>query len=198
MALSTPEDHIDQAEQLTLLSPEELTKLRRSVSSQPPARRTAPSALRSYGVEMSVEEASLYRRRFFESYPGLKRWHDHVRRSWHCGDTETRTLTGRRRMDVEKLTDRLNAPVQGTATDGLKLALAFLWERRYECPGAMPVLVCHDEVVVECTAEQAVDTKAWLEKAMIEGMNAILRSAGDVRVSVEVEDRIARSWREGG
>jgi hypothetical protein len=47
MALSTPEDHIDQAEQLTLLSPEELTELRRcSVSSQPPAMRTASSEVR--------------------------------------------------------------------------------------------------------------------------------------------------------
>jgi hypothetical protein len=30
-------------------------------------------------------------------------------------------------MDVERLSDRLNAPVQGTAADGLKLALALLW-----------------------------------------------------------------------
>ena len=73
---------------------------------------------------MSLEEAALYRRRFFETYPGLKRWHDHERRAWQRGETETRTLTGRRRMDVERLTDRLNAPVQGTAADGLKLALA--------------------------------------------------------------------------
>jgi len=56
-------------------------------------------------------------------------------------------------MEVEKLTERLNAPVQGTAADGLKLALALLWERRHECLGAVPVLVCHDEVVVECDAE---------------------------------------------
>ena len=29
-------------------------------------------------------------------------------------------LPGRRRMDVGKLTDRFNAPVQGTGADGLK------------------------------------------------------------------------------
>jgi DNA polymerase-1 len=95
-----------------------------------------------------LEEAVLYRRRFFETYPGLKRWHDNERRAWHRNEGETRTLTGRRRMSVERLTDRLNAPVQGTAADGLKLALAFLWKRRDECPGAVPILVCHDEVVV--------------------------------------------------
>jgi hypothetical protein len=47
MALPTPEDHnTDQAEQLTLLSPEEWTELRCSVSSQPPARKTSFSELR--------------------------------------------------------------------------------------------------------------------------------------------------------
>jgi DNA polymerase-1 len=108
------------------------------------------------------------------------------------------TLTGRRRTNVQKLTDRLNAPVQGTGADGLKLALALLWERRSECPGAVPVLVCHDEVVVECTAEQAADVETWLKKAMIEGMEAVLNSTDEVDVPVEVEARTARSWREEG
>jgi DNA polymerase-1 len=155
-------------------------------------------ALKSYGVEMSSEEASLYRRRYFETYPGLKRWHECERRAWLRGNAETRTLIGRRRMDVDKLTNRLNAPVQGTGADGLKLALALLWERRNECPGAVPVPVCHDEVVVECDAEHAANAKAWLEKAMIEGMDAILNKRGGVHVPVEVEARIARSWGERG
>jgi len=99
-------------------------------------------------------------------------------------------------MDVQKLTDRLNAPVQGTAVDGLKLAL--LWERRNECPGAVPVLVCHDEIVIECDAEHAADVKAWLEKAMVEGMDAVINDRDEVHVPVEVEGRIAGSWGEGG
>lgn len=92
----------------------------------------------------------------------------------------------------------LGAPVQGTGADGLKLALALLWERRSECPGAVPILVCHDEVVVECEAERAADARAWLKKAIIEGMDAVLNSMDEVYVSVEVETRIARSWGEGG
>jgi DNA polymerase I-like protein with 3'-5' exonuclease and polymerase domains len=99
-------------------------------------------------------------------------------------------------MDVETLTERLNAPVHETAADGLKLAL--LWERRSECPGAVPVLVCHDEVVVECDAEQAADAKAWLERAMIEGMDTVLNGTDQGQVPVEVKTRIARSWGEGG
>jgi DNA polymerase-1 len=155
-------------------------------------------AFKSYGVEMSLEEASLYRKRFFQTYSGLKRWHDNERRAWQHGETETRTLTGRHRMEVEKLTDRLNAPVQGTAADGLKFALALLWERRDECTGAVPVLVCHDEIVVECDAEQAADAKAWLEGTMIEGMDAVINSTDEADVPVEVDARIASSWSEGG
>jgi DNA polymerase I-like protein with 3'-5' exonuclease and polymerase domains len=84
-----------------------------------------------------------------------------------------------------------------SGADGLKLALALLWERRRKCPGAVSVLICHDEVVVECHAGQAADAKAWLEKAIIDGMDAILNSTGEVHVPVEVESRVASSWGEG-
>jgi DNA polymerase I len=76
----------------------------------------------------------------------------------------------------------------------LKLALALLWERSGECPGAVPVLVCHDEVVVECGAEKVANAKVWLEKAMIEGMEAVLHSMDEVNTPAEVEARIDRSW----
>src|SRR5688572_30101595 len=109
---------------------------------------------------------------------------------------ETQTLTGRRRTNVEKLTDRLNAPVQETAADGLKLALALLWERRDECPEAVPVLVCHDEVVVDCEPEQSAGARVWLEKVMIGGMEAGLNSEDEVDIPIEVEARMATCWGE--
>jgi DNA polymerase-1 len=49
-----------------------------------------------------------------------------------------------------RLLKRLSSPVQGTGAEGLKLALAILYERRDECPGAVPILAVHDEIVVEC------------------------------------------------
>jgi DNA polymerase-1 len=156
-------------------------------------------ALKSYGVEMSPEDAALYRKRFFQTYPGLKRWHDNERRAWQRGGTETRTLTGRRRMDVERLTDRLNAPIQGTGADGLKLALALLWERRGECPSAVPALVCHDEVVVECREDQAEEVARFVKEVMIAGMDEILNTGLDAahpdRVPVDVD--ILESWGDG-
>jgi hypothetical protein len=30
--------------------------------------------------------------------------------------------------------------------------------------------VCHDEVVVECDEDRGEETKRWLEKAMVDGM----------------------------
>jgi DNA polymerase-1 len=99
-------------------------------------------------------------------------------------------------MNIEKLTDRLNAPIQGAAADGLKLALALLWERRSECPGAVPVLLCHDEVVVECDEGDAEKAESWLKKAMIGGMNEVLNGPGieEPRVPVEVETQIGKTW----
>jgi DNA polymerase I-like protein with 3'-5' exonuclease and polymerase domains len=64
--------------------------------------------------------------------------------------------------------------------------------------GVGPVLVCDDEVVVECTAERTAEAETWLRKAMIEGMEAVLNGTDEVHVPVEVEARIARSWGEGG
>jgi DNA polymerase I-like protein with 3'-5' exonuclease and polymerase domains len=62
----------------------------------------------------------------------------------------------------------------------------------------VPVLVCHDEVVVECDEDQGEETKRWLEKAMVDGMDSVMNRTDEVHVPVEVEARMARSWGEGG
>ena len=86
--------------------------------------------------------------------------------------------------------------MQGTGADGLKLALALLYERRAECPGAVPILAVHDEIVVECDEGDAKKVGAWLEKAMVEGMDGVLNApdAEGPRVPVEVKVRSGRSW----
>jgi DNA polymerase-1 len=149
-----------------------------------------------YETDITLEEAALYKRRFFETYPGLKAWHEQERQRMKHGETETRTLTGRRRVGVERFTEWVNAPVQGTGADGLKLALALLWERRAECPGAVPVACVHDEIVVECDEDEDEKVKAWLEKAMIDGMDEVLNGpgVGGPRVPVEVETQITKTW----
>jgi DNA polymerase I-like protein with 3'-5' exonuclease and polymerase domains len=138
-----------------------------------------------YGLEMTEAQATDYREAFFRAYPGLRRWHRLV------GDAprDTRTLAGRRCLRVERFNEKLNLPVQGTGADGLKRALAHLWERRAECPTAVPVLAVHDEVVVECPEGDADRAAAWLKRAMLDGMAPLVAP-----VPVEVEVKVGRTW----
>ncbi|MBI3977164.1 MAG: bifunctional 3'-5' exonuclease/DNA polymerase [Chloroflexi bacterium] len=149
------------------------------------APRLQEHAASGYGVRLTLEEAEQFRVRFFQHYDGIRRWH----RAQPDGPIDTRTVAGRRRLAVEKFTEKLNTPVQGTAADGLKAALALMWETRGRCPGAAPVLCVHDEVVVECDYADAETTLTWLEDCMRRGMGAFLR-----RVPVVVEALIQADW----
>jgi DNA polymerase I-like protein with 3'-5' exonuclease and polymerase domains len=139
----------------------------------------------AYGVDMTDQEATAYRERFFEMYKGLRHWH----RSLPEGTIETRTLAGRRRLGVERFTEKANSPVQGSAADGLKLALGRLHETRDEVPSVAPVLTVHDEIVLECDQRDAEPARAWLERCMREGMGELLK-----RVPVEVEGQVGFDW----
>jgi DNA polymerase-1 len=145
-------------------------------------------AMTQYGLAMSMEEAARYRDGFFEAYPGLRRWHELVRLR---KARETRTLAGRRRILPAEISDtlRLNTPVQGTGADGLKQALAILWSRREEIGGAFPVLVVHDEIVLEAAQTDCERVGAWLKAVMVEGMKPLIDP-----VPVEVEVSIGASW----
>src|SRR5215203_1602283 len=185
----------------SLTGREEITKQERKLAKavnfgllygmSPGGLRHYPRA--NYGVEMTLKEAERYWREFFETYPGLRAWHDreYLQLKKH-GSTETRTLTGRRRTGVTKLTERLNSPVQGAGADGLKLALALLYERRDECPRAVPILAVHDEIVVECNEKDVEKAEAWLKKAMIDGMDEVVNilKVDGTLVPIEVEARV--------
>jgi DNA polymerase-1 len=141
-----------------------------------------------YALNLTAEEAGGYRSAFFQNYPGLSAWHRKGGRS-NDNPLDTRTLAGRRRLAVQRFTEKLNTPVQGTGADGLKLALALLWERRHEMPSAFPVLAVHDEIVIECDTEQAPAVETWLRKAMVDAMTPLIAP-----VPVAVERRIGRTW----
>jgi DNA polymerase I-like protein with 3'-5' exonuclease and polymerase domains len=142
----------------------------------------------NYGIDLTEDEAATYRRAFFTAYPGLARWH---RQAGNSRAKECRTLGGRRRLldDKTPFTHRLNTPVQGTEADGAKLALALLWERREQVPGAFPVLFVHDEIVIEADIEQAGAAAVWLKTAMVDAMAPLIAP-----VPVEVEVKVARTW----
>ena len=148
-----------------------------------------------YGVRMSDREAAQYHRAFFLTYQGIARWHQQAKqqaeqvRHQESG-LATRTLTGRRFLGVRHFNVLLNIPVQGTGGDGLKLALARLFEHRDQAPRAMPVACVHDEILVEAPLADARATQAWLTSHMVEAMREIVAD----RVPILVEAVIGKNW----
>jgi DNA polymerase-1 len=151
----------------------------------PSLRRKAKA---DYGLDLSEADAACYRRAFFAAYPGIARWHHEIRQA---RATETRTLAGRRVLvDADGFFGaKANYVIQGTGGDGVKLALALLWERRTQVPGAFPVLVVHDEIVVECDQAQADLVAGWLKAAMVDAMAPLIDP-----VPVEVEVKVGKTW----
>lgn len=148
-------------------------------------------AATNYKVALTEPQAREHRQKFFSAYPGLGAWHTSVDMQLGQEQTvETRTLSGRRRLGIDRFTVALNSPVQGMGADGLKLALARLYTRRDDVPDTRLIACVHDEVVAECPEESAEQTAAWLRQYMTEAMQEII---GDT-VPVEVETTIGRDW----
>jgi DNA polymerase-1 len=148
-------------------------------------------AATNYGVEMSGAEAFNAREAFFSLYPKLRDWHSTQGGKWESPPIDTFTVLGRRRKEVKFFAERLNSPIQGTGGDGIKNALALLWEHPL-ADDIFPVLCVHDEIVVEAPAERGAEALDWLTGYMKLGMAAYLTD-----VPVEVEATIARNWAGG-
>jgi len=79
--------------------------------------------------------------------------------------------------------------VQGLAGDGLKHAIALLWETRDTCPSARLVAAVHDELLVEVAENEAERAREWVERCMLEGMRRVVSG-----VEIEVEAKVCKSW----
>ncbi len=148
-----------------------------------------------YGVRMSDREAAQYHRAFFLTYQGIARWHQQAKQQaeqvrHQASGLETRTLTGRRFLGVRHFNVLLNIPVQGTGGDGLKLALARLFEHRDQVSRATPVACVHDEILVEAPLADAQAAQAWLTSHMVEAMREIVAD----QVPIAVEAVIGKNW----
>ena len=155
------------------------------------AKSLRTKAQAEYGVTLTAAEAERYRAAFFKAWPEIAKWHGTLKTQVRRGVTETRTLAGRRVL-VEPTFwygGRANYIVQGTGGDGIKAAVGLLWERRREVSDAFPVLVVHDEIVVECDEGQAGLATAWLKKAMVDALAPVLDP-----VPVEVEVSVGQTW----
>jgi DNA polymerase I len=165
------------------------------------AKKFKDVAERNYGVRMTLSEAREAKRKLLAAYPAIGRWHQRESAKSEAGDFETFTLLGRRRV-VEpdysgkpSFTERLNAPVQGTAADILKVALAELWEDREAHPHAFPVLTVHDEVVIECDEKDAQGVGNWLSETLRRAVAHVL-GVQELAGEDAVEVTIAPSWKD--
>ncbi len=169
--------------------------------------KTARGLAEDLGVK--IREARAHMDRYFDAHPKVSAYLEQTSTealTTGVGYTLTgrirrfggvSVLRGSRKRTVGR--EAKNFPMQGSCADGLKLALALLYERRAECPGAVPIIALHDEIVVECDEAEAEKVKVWLEKAMKEGMMEVLHEPGTVgaavsEVPVEVEIKSGKTW----
>jgi DNA polymerase-1 len=163
----------------------------------------------SYGVtgyglsertELSPQEADAFIQTYFKTYPKIKEYIDGTRKlAREQGYVET--LLGRRRYFPELTTKSrvhynvresayrmaINAPIQGTAADILKVAMNGLWRdlqaRRLQ---SRMILQVHDELVLE-VPEPELDEVAPLVIETMEGAYAL-------DAPLKVDAKVGRNW----
>ena len=155
------------------------------------ARGLAEYGRISFGLKLEEKEAREFRRKFFEAYPGLQRWHEEARQA--AADpkvTEVRTLYGRRRwlpppggrMEWVRFTALVNTPVQGSCGDAIKRAMVSLSD-------APLVSTVHDELILEVAEKESVGMVDRVAKAMRAGFAGMVPEE-----LIQVAVRRSGSW----
>ena len=158
---------------------------------------SAFSLAQDIGVFQS--EAKAYMDSYFAKYHGVRAYMTRVVEQAKA-DGYVTTLFGRRRdlpelkssnFNLRSFGERvaLNMPIQGTAADIIKAAMVRVDARmRAEKLQARLLLQVHDELIVECPAEEAETVKAILTEEM--------EHVVDYRVPLLVDAKIGASWAE--
>lgn len=131
----------------------------------------------SQDLSISVGEAKDYMNKYFETYPGVKAYQEKV-----ISDAKnagfSRTMFGRRRpipelkasnFNLRQFGERvaMNAPIQGTAADIMKIAMINVFFRlKKEGLKSRLILQIHDELVIETAADEATAVTALLTQEM--------------------------------
>ncbi len=150
-------------------------------------------------MEIPRNEAKRFIEEYFRNYPGVKAYIGNVVKQAHeRGYVET--MFGRRRYlpdinsrnhNVSSLAERnaVNAPIQGSAADIIKMAMIKVWERlrREEFKSRM-VLQVHDELIFDVAPGE---TEAVLAIAKEEMENVC-----KLKVPLTVECNYGRNWKE--
>jgi DNA polymerase I-like protein with 3'-5' exonuclease and polymerase domains len=152
-------------------------------------------AFKNYLVVITPEEAEDLIDRFFELYPNIAQDHAGVLDDLQeFGAVDRKTLAGRRRDGITVRNEAINAPIQGSAADGLKLAMAKVYDGLKKF-GASAFIVgaFHDELLVECDEDDAGDVQDVVEAAMLEAMEELL-NADPPKVRIKVSGGVSPVW----
>ena len=137
--------------------------------------------------------------RYFERYPGVRRYMDEIRAQAHA-DGFVETVYGRR-LYLPEITARyaarrqaaeraaINAPMQGTAADIVKRAMLAVDEytRSTDLDAAM-ILQVHDELVLEVAASDV--------EAVVAEVREHMRGAAQLAVDLVVDIGVGDNWDE--
>ena len=153
----------------------------------------------SQDLSISRKEAQQYIEKYFETYPGIKGFLDGcVEQAKEQGYSVT--MFGRRRPVPELKSSNfmqrsfgervaMNAPIQGTAADIIKIAMIRVNERlKREQLRARLLLQVHDELLIEAPLEEVDQVQRILEEEMTH--------AADLKVKLEIDMHIGNSWYE--
>jgi len=137
----------------------------------------------SRSTDLTLPEAETFVQRYFEQFPGVKKYLESIREKART-DGYVETLFGHRRYfpqllpgarsisEAERsraLREAINAPIQGTAADIIKIAMIRLPDRLAQAElSARLLLQVHDELVLECPQSE-LEVTVPLIKQLMEG-----------------------------
>ena len=157
-------------------------------------------AFKNFGIkDMTPEDASAYVHAFYDLYPEIEAYNADVLGALGIeGEVDQRTLTGRLRAGITNSNEAINAPVQGTAADGMKATMAAVYKRLRERfgEGAFISTTLHDELLIEVDQEDGPAALEVVERTMIDTMDELLNREASY-VPVEVEGKVSKVWTKG-
>lgn len=151
----------------------------------------------SQDLNISFNKAKKYIEDYFESYPGIKKYLDNVIKDG-TDKGYVSTIFGRRRYMPElrasnKITQAfgqrvaMNAPIQGSAADIIKLAMVNCYNKLKEKGlKSKLILQIHDELIVESYPDEIEEVKKILQTEM--------ENAAVLSVPLKVDINIGKSW----
>jgi DNA polymerase I len=149
-------------------------------------------------TDLTLAEAETFVKTYFQKFPGVKRYLDGIRKQ-AAQQGYVETLLGRRRyfpalqskanVQLKNREEReaINAPVQGTAADIMKLAMLKIPPALKEAGlKAKMLLQVHDELVFECPKSEVKETARIVQEAMA--------NAYPLSIPLSTEARYGVNW----